>query len=91
MKPGPISNKVPGGMELLVPATDDVGKADDAVRVLLKSWRLRFDSDGDNYKSIITSGTMEALHGVDVSWIHKPKGAQRHDMTSFCDMRCAEY
>lgn len=56
--------------------SDDLGARPDntAVRVLLKTWRLQFESD--NYKSIRSSGTMEALHGVDVSWIHKPKGAQ---------------
>jgi hypothetical protein len=58
---------------------DDLGeqRAEDshiAVRGLLKTWRLQFDSD--NYKPSITSKTMEALHGVEVGWVHKrPKGA----------------
>lgn len=40
-----------------------------AVCVLLTKWQLQLDID--NYKPLIN---MEALHGVDVSWIHKPKG-----------------
>lgn len=62
---------------LLPTSGHDLGAARDnshsAVQVLLKTWRLQFDND--DYKSFIISGTMEALHGVDVSWIHKPKGA----------------
>lgn len=70
------------GMERELIPTNDLGAPqvpDDshtAVRVLLRTWRLQFDSD--NYKPSITSDTMEALHGVDVSWIHKPKGARKH-------------
>lgn len=58
-----------------------------AVRVLLRTWRLRLDSD--DYKSSIIPGNMEALHGVDVSWIHKPKGA--HDLIAKCDRVDKDY
>ncbi|SMQ45771.1 unnamed protein product [Zymoseptoria tritici ST99CH_3D7] len=63
----------PAGAIPTTPPTDDSTPTAVQLLFLLQTWRLQFE----NNTFAIHASDMENIHGVDVSWMHKPKGHER--------------